>query len=122
MTHMLTIIHQLASWACTGLAWINGAILLWDGFANAESRVITFAVALLFCVIGGIAFGVERSLSQIYLCSDKTSGGLVKSKSSRAWTILYVCLIFGALLTGVVMGAGLVAIIGRLQNGLHIFG
>ena len=119
---MLTIILQLASWGCTGLAWTNGAILLWDGFANAESRVITFAVALLFCVIGGIAFGVERSLSQIYLCSDKISGGLVKSKSSRAWTILYVCLIFGVLLTGVVMGAGLVAIIGRLQNGLHIFG
>ncbi|NKC17654.1 hypothetical protein CWC29_002150 [Pseudoalteromonas sp. S4498] len=65
----LLIIYLLASWGCTGLAWINGAILLWDGFDNPEYRVITFAVALLFGLIGGTVFGVERSLRRIYRCA-----------------------------------------------------
>lgn len=122
MTQMLTILYQLASWGCTGFAWTNGAILLWDGFANAEYRVITFAVALFFWMIGGAVFGVERSLSQIYRCSEKTSGEQAGAKTASAWTLLYVCLVFGVLLIGVAMGIGLVAIIGRLQTGFHIFG
>lgn len=122
MTQRLTIVYQLASWGCTVLAWTNGAILLWDGFVNAEYRVLTFAVALLFGVIGGTVLGVERSLSQIYRCSDKTSEELAGSKTTRAWTLLYACLVFGVLLIGVVMGIGLVAIIERLQTGFHIFG
>ncbi|KJZ05158.1 hypothetical protein [Pseudoalteromonas piscicida] len=121
MKRML-IIYLLASWGCTGLAWINGAILLWDGFDNPEYRVITFAVALLFGLIGGTVFGVERSLRRIYQCSDNTSKEQAGSKSSSAWTLLYVCLIFGTLLIGVIMGSGLVAIVGRLQSGFHIFG
>ncbi|PWS55075.1 hypothetical protein [Pseudoalteromonas sp. meg-B1] len=122
MTQRLTIVYQLASWVCTVLAWTNGAILLWDGFANAEYRVLTFAVALLFGVIGGTVLGVERSLSQIYRCSDKTSEEQAGLKTASAWTLLYVCLVFGVLLIGVVMAIGLVAIVERLQTGFHIFG
>lgn len=122
MTQRLTIVYKLASWGCTVLAWTNGAILLWDGFANAEYRVLTFAVALLFGVIGGTVLGVERSLSQIYRCSDKTSEEQAGLKTASAWTLLYVCLVFGVLLIGVVMAIGLVAIVERLQTGFHIFG
>ena len=122
MTQRLTIVYQLASWGCTVLAWTNGAILLWDGFANAEYRVLTFAVELLFGVIGGTVLGVERSLSQIYRCSDKTSEEQAGLKTASAWTLLYVCLFFGVLLIGVVMAIGLVAIVERLQTGFHIFG
>ncbi len=119
---MLKKIHQLTSSVCIGLAWTNGAFLLWDGYANEPYRGITVAVALLFGVIGGIAFGVERSLSRICRCFDQTSGKSLGSETADAWTLLYVCLIFGSLLIVVAMGSGLIAIIGRLQEGFHIFG
>jgi len=122
MTRTLTSIYQLASWGGTVMAWTNGAILLWDGCTNGQYRVITFAVALLFGLIGGIVLGVERSLSRIYRCSDKTFGELSDSESASSWTLLYVCLISGVFLIVVAMGSGLVAIIGRLQEGFHIFG
>jgi len=119
---MLIKIHQLTSSVCIGLAWANGAILLWDGYANEQYRGITVAVALLFGVIGGIVFGVERSLSRICRCFDKTSVKSSGSETSGAWTLLYVCLISGSLLIVVAMGSGLIAIIGRLKEGFHIFG
>lgn len=125
MTQMLTIIYQLASWACTGLAWTNAAILLWDGCTGnfqTQYRIVTFAVALLFGVIGGIPLGVERNLSRIYRYCVKTSGELPGSESVGAWRLLYVCLIAGLLFIIVAMGSGLVAISGRLQQGFHIFG
>ena len=122
MKRVLTRIHQLTSSVCIGLAWANGAILLWDGYANERYRGITVAVALLFGVLGGIVLGVERSLSRISRWFDKTSGKSSGSGASGPWTLLYVCLIFGLLLIVVAMGSGLVAIIGRLQEGFHVFG
>lgn len=122
MIHTLRLIYQLVSWGCIVLAWTNGAILLWDGCTNEQSRVITFAVALLFGVIGGIVLGVERSLSRIYRCSTKASKELLDSAPASSWTLLYVCLIAGVFLFALVMGSGLFAIIGRLQQGFHIFG
>lgn len=125
MTQKLTIIYQLASWVCTGLAWTNSAILLWDGCTGhfqTQYRIVTFAVALLFGVLGGITLGVERSLSRIYRCCVNTSGKQPGSDSVGAWRLLYVCLIAGLLFIILAMGSGLVAISGRLQQGIHIFG
>lgn len=122
MNRMLRKIHQLTSSVCIGLCWTNGAVLLWDGYANEQYQGITVAVALLFGVIGGIVFGAERSLSRICQCFDETSGKSSGSESSGAWTLLYVCLISGSLLILVAMGIGLIAIIRRLQEGFHIFG
>lgn len=122
MTHTLRLIYQLVSWGGTALAWTNGAILVWDGCINEQYRAITFAVALLFGVIGGIALGVERSLSRIHRCSTKASNEQLNSASASSWALLYVCLLAGVFLLALVMGSGLFAIIGRLQQGFHIFG
>jgi hypothetical protein len=107
------------------LAWTNGAIVAWDGCTGhlqARLRIITFAVALLFGVIGGIVFGVERSLSRIWRCSDRTSGAQQMPELDGAWRLFYVLLTFGVLLVLVVMGSGLIAITSRLHQGFHIFG
>jgi hypothetical protein len=119
---MLRKIYQLISSVCFGLFWANSAILLWDGYANEQNRGITVAVALLLGVIGAIVFGVEKSLSRIYQCYDKTTDKSSGSETAGAWTLLYMFLIFGLLLIVVGIGSGLIAIIGRLQEGFHIFG
>lgn len=125
MTRILTIVYQIVSWGCTGLAWTNGTILLWDGYTGhlqTRLRIITFAVALLFGVIGGIVFGVERSLSRIRLCSNRISGAQQMPELDGAWRLFYVLLTFGVLLVLVVMGSGMIAITSRLHQGFHIFG
>lgn len=125
MTHMLTVIFQLVSWACTGLAWTNGALLFWNacaGHLQTQYRIVTFAVALLFVVIGGILLGVERSLHRIRRFCVKIFRVLPGSELAGAWRLLYVCLIAGLLLTVVVMGSSLVAITGRLHQGFNVFG
>ncbi|HMS27917.1 MAG TPA: hypothetical protein PKC80_11175 [Burkholderiaceae bacterium] len=125
MTPKLTLIYQLASWVCTGLAWTNSAVLLWDGSTGhlqMQYQIVTFAVALLFGVLGGIMLGVERSLSRIYLNSVNISMKQPGADSVGAWRLLYVCLITGLLFIIFAMASSLVAISARMQQGMHIFG
>jgi hypothetical protein len=107
------------------LAWTNGALLFWNGCAGhfqTQYRIVTFAVALLFVVIGGILLGVERSLLRIRQYCVEISRVLPRSESAGAWRLLYVCLIAGLLFISVVMGSSLVAITGRLHQGFNVFG
>jgi hypothetical protein len=122
---MLKINFQITSWICTGLAWTNCVIVTWDGCTGrlaTQYRIVTFVVALLFGVIGGIVFGVERSLGKIRRCSVKTAEAQEGRNLIAAWRQLYVLLAVGVLLVLLAMGSGLIAIIGRLHQGLTLFG
>jgi uncharacterized membrane protein YqgA involved in biofilm formation len=125
MNGILEVFYRIVSWTCTGLAWVNATIVLWDGCTGElqmQYRVVTLLVALLFGSIGGVVLGLERSLDKILRWYTNNPGVRPDAELVGAWRSLHVLLAVSTISILAVMGSGLVAIISRLHEGFRIFG
>lgn len=125
MNAILELFFRMASWACTGLAWVNATIVFWDGCTGqlqAQYRVITLTVALLFGLIGALVLGLERILGKLLKLYTTNSRMRPDGELAIAWRSLHMLLTVAVVFILAVMGVGLLAIISRLQQGFKIFG
>jgi hypothetical protein len=125
MNGILEIVYRMVSWTCTGLARVNAATVLWDGFTGrlqVPYRVVASLAALLVGSIGAVILGLERSLDKILRWYTNNPGVRPDAKLGGAWRSLHVLLAVSTIFILAVMGSGLVAIISRLHEGFRIFG
>lgn len=117
--------YRMASWACTGVAWVNAAIVLWDGCTGhlqMQYRIVSLLVALLFGSIGGFVLGLERLLGKILSLYPAHPAARPRVELAGSWRSLHALLIVAVVFILVVMVGGLVAMGSRLDQGFKIFG
>jgi hypothetical protein len=125
MNNIWAFLYRMTSWVCAGLAWVNAAIVFWDGIngqLQAQYRVITLMVALLFGLIGAFVLGLERTLGKILRLYPTHSGAQPDGELANAWRSLHMLLTVAVVFILAVMVAGLLAITSRLGEGFKLFG
>jgi hypothetical protein len=117
---------RIALWLAGGASLILGAIIGYDGLTSslaAKVRTVTFVASLFFALVGLGFFMLERGLSTIKrFPAGHPEASAMPPELGRAWrNVLGVLTLAGGGYFLVVCSA-IVAVISRLQGGVHIFG
>jgi hypothetical protein len=117
---------RIALWLAGVASVTLGAIIAYDGMASsmaAQTRVVTWVASLFFALVGLGFFVIERSLSTIRRFPASHPGASeMPPELGRAWRNIFGVLTLAGGGYFLVLCSGIVAVLSRLQSGVHIFG
>ncbi len=123
---VLTIAYRAGSWLALAFAGLSAGILLFDGLVHAERLssqylAMTVVAALAFAATGAAIFGLHWSLERIRKHSTSGGDGTGTAEPAVPWMVVRLVLGLLLVLTILLMTGALVAMVGRLRQGLTIF-
>jgi hypothetical protein len=123
---LLAPASRTALWLAVGASVVLGAIIGYDGLTDglaARSRVVTFVASLFFVLVGLAFFALERGLSTVRrFPAGHPEVSAMPPELGRAWRNIFGVLTLAGGGVFLFVCSAIVAVISRLQGGVHVFG
>jgi hypothetical protein len=123
---LLASTSRVALWLAGGSSVVLGAIIGYDGLTDglaARLRVVTFVASLFFVFVGLGFLVLERGLSTVRrFPAGHPEASAMPPELGRAWRNVFGVLTLAGGGYFLVACSAIVAVISRLQGGVHVFG
>lgn len=123
---LLAPVSRITLWLAGGASVVLGAIIGYDGVTSdltAQIRVVTWVASLFFVLVGLGFLVLERGLSTVRrFPAGHPEAGAMPAELGRAWRNVFGVLTLAGAGYFLFVCSAIVAVISRLQGGVHVFG